>query len=156
MFQKLPKTVLTCSLDLYWIYFVQKHTNYYIKVSNFVLNTWLLHFKLTKNWDLLVKLSCKNRSKLFWETIRRVMSAKMASNQLKISQKIDLDSFQGIDYTHYGYIRTTVNIPVLVVLIFSQNFSTNGPYVVLNFCKVSDYIVLIFEKNLTLHAMYFR
>ena len=29
--------------------------------------------------------------------IRRVLSAKMASNQLKISQKIDLDSFQGID-----------------------------------------------------------
>ena len=29
--------------------------------------------------------------------IRRVLSAKIASNQLKISQKIDLDSFQGID-----------------------------------------------------------
>ena len=50
-------------------------------------------------------------------------------------------------YTHYGYIRTTVNVSVLVVLIFSQNFSTNGPYVVLNFCKFSDYMVLIFEKK---------
>ena len=30
--------------------------------------------------------------------IRRVLSAKMASNQLKISQKFDLDSFQGIDW----------------------------------------------------------
>ena len=29
--------------------------------------------------------------------IRRVMSAKMASNQLKMSQKFELDSFQGID-----------------------------------------------------------
>jgi hypothetical protein len=28
--------------------------------------------------------------------IRRVLSAKMASNQLKTSQKLDLDSFQGI------------------------------------------------------------
>jgi hypothetical protein len=46
MFQKLPITVLTCSLDLYWIYFVQKHTSYYIKVSNFVLNTWLLHYQI--------------------------------------------------------------------------------------------------------------
>ena len=41
----------------------------------------------------------------------------------------------------------TVNVSVLVVLIFSQNFSTNGPYVVLNFCKFSDYMVLIFEKK---------
>ena len=47
-------------------------------------------------------------------------------------------------YTQYGYIRTTVNVSVLVVLIFSQNFSTNGPYVVLNFCKFSDTMVLIF------------
>ena len=29
--------------------------------------------------------------------IRRVLSAKMASNQLKISQKFDLNSFKGID-----------------------------------------------------------
>ena len=32
---------------------------------------------------------------LLWE-IRRVMSGKMASNQLKTLQKFDLDSFQGI------------------------------------------------------------
>ena len=50
-------------------------------------------------------------------------------------------------YTHYGYIRTTVNVSVLVVLIFSQNFSTNGPCVVLNFCKFSNYTVLFFEKK---------
>ena len=30
--------------------------------------------------------------------IRRVLSGKMAINQLKISQKIDLDNFQGIDW----------------------------------------------------------
>ena len=34
-----------------------------------------------------------------------------------------------------------------MVLIFSQNFSTNGPYVVLNFCKVSDDMVLFFAKK---------
>ena len=50
-------------------------------------------------------------------------------------------------YTPYGYIRTTVNVSVLVVLIFSQNFSTNGPYMVLNFCKFSDHMVPIFEKK---------
>ena len=46
-------------------------------------------------------------------------------------------------------ISTTVNFPkILVPMVLT--------YVVLNFCKVSDYVVLIFEKNLTLHAMYFR
>jgi hypothetical protein len=40
-----------------------------------------------------------------------------------------------------------VNFLVLVVLIFSQNFSTNGPYVVLDFCKVSDTKVLFFAKK---------
>ena len=52
-----------------------------------------------------------------------------------------------IYYTQYGLISTTVNSLVLVVLKFPQNFSTNGPYVVLNFCKFSDYMVLIFEKK---------
>ena len=33
-----------------------------------------------------------------------------------------------------------------MVLIFSQNFTSNGPYVVLNFCKFSDTMVLIFWK----------
>ena len=31
------------------------------------------------------------------DTICQDLSAKMATNQLKISQKFDLDSFQGID-----------------------------------------------------------
>ena len=44
-------------------------------------------------------------------------------------------------------LSTTVNVLVLVVLIFSQNFSTNGPYVVLNFCKVFDTIMLLFAKK---------
>ena len=36
-----------------------------------------------------------------------------------------------------------------MVLIFSQNFSTNGPcpYVVHNFCKGSDTLVLYFAKK---------
>ena len=51
-------------------------------------------------------------------------------------------------YTQSGLISTTANVSVLVVLIFSQNFSTNGPYVVLNFCKFSDTWSLFFEKNL--------
>ena len=50
-------------------------------------------------------------------------------------------------YTQYCLISTTVNVLVLVVLIFPQNFSTNGPYVVLNFCKVSDTMVLFFAKK---------
>ena len=34
-----------------------------------------------------------------------------------------------------------------MVPIFSKNFSTNGPYVVLNFCNVSDTVVLFFERK---------
>ena len=34
-----------------------------------------------------------------------------------------------------------------LVLIFSQNSSSNGPYVVLNFCKLFGIIVLIFAKS---------
>ena len=36
------------------------------------------------------------------------------------------------------------------MLIFSQNFSTNGAYVVLSFCKFFDIMVLILQKILTL------
>ena len=36
------------------------------------------------------------------------------------------------------------------MLIFSQNFSTNGAYVVLSFCKFFDIMVLILQKNITL------
>ena len=39
--------------------------------------------------------------------IRRVLSGKMAINQLKISQKIDLDNFQGIDW-HREVVKVTV------------------------------------------------
>ena len=39
--------------------------------------------------------------------IRRVLSGKMAINQLKISQKIDLDNFQGIDW-HREVKKVTV------------------------------------------------
>ena len=56
---------------------------------------------------------------------------------------ISQHDFESI-YTQSGLISTTVNVSVLVVLIFSQNFSTNGAYVVLNFCKFSDTMVLIF------------
>ena len=50
----------------------------------------------------------------------------------------------------YGLIRTTVIFLALMVLIFSQNFSSNGPYVVLNLCKLFDIIILFFQKILTL------
>ena len=46
-------------------------------------------------------------------------------------------------YTQSGLISTTVNVSVLVVLIFSQN-STNEAFVVLNFCKFADTMVLIY------------
>ena len=55
-------------------------------------------------------------------------------------------------YTQSGLISTTVNVSVLVVLIFSQNFGTNGPYVVLNFCKFSD---TVFEKKLIVPVLIF-
>ena len=41
-------------------------------------------------------------------------------------------------YTQYHLIRTTVNFLVVMILTFSQNFSSNGPYVVLNFCEFSN------------------
>ena len=46
--------------------------------------------------------------------IRRVLSGKMATNQLKISQKIDIDSFQCIDW-HREVIKVTLCV----------NFMTN-------------------------------
>ena len=49
-------------------------------------------------------------------------------------------------YTQHHLIRTTVNFLLVMVLIFSQNFTSNGPYVVLNFCEFSDTMVLIFWK----------
>ena len=49
-------------------------------------------------------------------------------------------------YTQYHLIRTTVNFLLVIVLIFSQNFTSNGPYVVLNFCEFSGTMVLIFWK----------
>ena len=49
-----------------------------------------------------------------------------------------------LHYTQYHLIRTTVNFLLVMVLIFSQNFTSNGPYVVLNFCEFSDTTVLIF------------
>ena len=55
---------------------------------------------------------------------------------------------KGLKYTQYGLISTTVNFLVLVV--FPQTFSTNGPYVLLNFCKLFDIMVLILKKVLTL------
>ena len=41
-------------------------------------------------------------------------------------------------YRQYHLIRTTVNFLVVTVLIFSQNFSSISPYVVLDFCGFSD------------------
>ena len=38
----------------------------------------------------------------------------------------------------YCLISTTVKILVLIVPIFSKNFSTNGPYVFLNFANLGE------------------
>ena len=40
------------------------------------------------------------------------------------------------DYTQYHLIRTTVDFLLVMVLIFSKNFTSNGPYVVLNFSNL--------------------
>ena len=54
---------------------------------------------------------------------------------------------ENFTYTEYHLISTTVKFLVLVVLMFSQNLSTNGPYVVLNFCK-------FWGKSLHCYKMY--
>ena len=59
MFQKLPKIVLICSLDLYWMYFVQKHASSYIKVSNFVLYTWLPHYQIDQKLTFITEVVMK-------------------------------------------------------------------------------------------------
>ena len=48
--------------------------------------------------------------------------------------------------TQYHLIRTTVNFLLVMVLVFSQNFTSNGPFVVLNFCEFSDTTVLTFRN----------
>ena len=51
-----------------------------------------------ENGQFTNKKGVKKLSQSFLEdNMSRSVSAKMATNQLKISQKIDLDSFQGID-----------------------------------------------------------
>ena len=77
----------------------------------------------------------------------RILNHDFCNNQLKYGfLKLRMDNVRQ-NKIHALWLYKTVNISVLVVLIFSQNFSTNGPYVVLNFCKFSDYMVLIFEKK---------
>ena len=71
---------------------------------------------------------------------------QISSNQMEADYAHNLD-LSPTKYTQYCLISTTVIFLVLVVLIFSQNFSTNGPYVVLNFCNVSDTVVLFFERK---------
>ena len=46
---------------------------------------------------LLIRKACKNKSKLFWEKNRRVMSAITGTNLTKNNQKFNIDSIQGID-----------------------------------------------------------
>ena len=43
------------------------------------------------------------------------------------------------NYTQYHLIRTTVDILLVMVLIFSKNFTSNGPYVVLNFFEFTGF-----------------
>ena len=58
--------------------------------------------------------------------------------------ELKMNLFKPKHYTQYHLIRTTVNFLLVMVLIFSQNFTSNGPYVVLNFCEFSDTMVVIF------------
>ena len=67
-----------------------------------------LHFLIFPIYAvLLVKEAVFFSLFLLLGEIRRVLSGKMAINQLKISQKIDLDNFQGIDW-HREVKKVTV------------------------------------------------
>ena len=46
---------------------------------------------------LLIRKACKNKSKLFWDENRRVMSAITGTNFTKNNKKFNLDRIQGID-----------------------------------------------------------
>ena len=61
MFQKLPKLVLICSLDLYWMYFVQIQTSCYIKMPNFVLNTWVPHNQIDQRLRFISEVVMKKQ-----------------------------------------------------------------------------------------------
>ena len=82
-------------------------------------------------------------TKPVWQNIWRDLHA----NRNKTWTPNQSKCIPNLSYTQYCLASTKVIILVLVVLIFSQNFSTNGPYVVLNFCKGSDSLVLYFAKK---------
>ena len=52
---------------------------------------------LQKMAILLIRKACKNKSKLFWDENRQVMSGITGTNLTKNNQKFNLDSIQGID-----------------------------------------------------------
>ena len=45
---------------------------------------------------LLIRKACKNKSKLFWEKNRRIMSAITGTNLAKNNEIFNFDSIQGI------------------------------------------------------------
>ena len=113
--------------------------------GGWVMYSWLVFNFQVINYKHNHSIVCKNHIKHSWDLHSCTFTSLLIGifDCLKKNSKFKF----AWTYTHYGYIRTTVKVSVLVVLIFSQNFSTNGPYVVLIFCKFSDYMVLIFEKK---------
>ena len=109
------------------------------------LRSWLHH--CTVKFSQLSPFQKKYRGVGYRESEIKTFSDthETSKNILDIHRSQAYISFT--TFTGYCLISTIVNFLVLIVLIFSQNFSTNGPYVVLNFCKVSETTVLFFAKK---------
>ena len=89
-FQYIVFTSIECILSKNNQFAIEKFANL-SQIHDYLFWFWL--FMPLYYWKMLVFFSLF----LLLGEIRRVLSAKMAFNQLKISQKIDLDSFQGIE-----------------------------------------------------------
>ena len=130
---QVPDEAKTCAWSILQFAWIRNRT-LDIQISNFLLGQ--------RSFD---KLNCrkvwicqKNKLKLFRLLSTYIQYAKFWKFFVKLI----------VAYPQYHLIRTTVNFLVVMVLIFSQNFSSNGPYVVVNFCNFSDIeTVLEFLNN---------
>ena len=120
---QVPDEAKTCAWSILQFAWIRNRT-LDIQISNFLLGQ--------RSFD---KLNCrkvwicqKNKLKLFRLLSTYIQYAKFWKFFVKLI----------VAYPQYHLIRTTVNFLVVMVLIFSQNFSSNGPYVVVNFCNFSD------------------
>ena len=80
-------------------------------------------------FSLRILLKISSRKTLFWfDSLSRTFN------------KGYIFSWAKATYTQYHLIRTTVDFLLVMVLIFSKNFTSNGPYVVLNFFEFTGFL----------------